>query len=186
MLNRNILFFFFLLLACLAPSFSLAKGNATILIYHRFGDDRYPTTNVSNEAFSEQMNFLRDNGYKVIPFSELVTLIKNNTNIPEKTVVITIDDSYATVYENAWPVLKKHGYPFSVFVYTKGVDRHYGDYMNWSQLRELKEYGVDIQDHSFGHKHLAFRQENMDEFGYRAWISGDLAKSMALFFKRTG
>ncbi|MEN8256524.1 MAG: polysaccharide deacetylase family protein [Thermodesulfobacteriota bacterium] len=186
MSKRNILFPLLLFFLFMAPSFSLAEGNATILIYHRFGDARYPTTNVSVEAFSEQMDFLLDNGYTVIPFAELISLLKNKTKIPEKTVVITIDDSYATVYENAWPILKKHGYPFSVFVYTKGVDQDYGDYMNWSQLRELKEHGVDLQDHTFGHKHLAFRQENMDEFGYRAWISGDLVKSMALFSRELG
>jgi peptidoglycan/xylan/chitin deacetylase (PgdA/CDA1 family) len=167
-------------------SLCLAAGNATILIYHRFGDSRYPTTNVSTEAFSEQMDFLRDNGYTVIPLSSLITLLKNKSRIPAKTVVVSIDDAYASVYENAWPILKKHGYPFTVFVYTKGVDQNYGDYMNWTQLRELKEQGVDLQDHSFGHKHLAFRRENMDEIGYRSWISGDLVKSMALFSRELG
>ncbi len=178
--------FFTLILLLLGPAHCLAGSDATILIYHRFGDGRYPTTNVSTEAFSEQMDFLRDNGYTVIPLGDLISLLKNQVEIPVKTVVITIDDAYSTVYANAWPILKKHGYPFTVFVYTKGVDQNYGDYMNWTQLRELKELGVDFQDHSFAHKHLAFRQENMDEIGYRAWISGDLVKSMALFSRELG
>ncbi len=186
MLRKNSLFALVMLFFLVAPSLALAGNDATILIYHRFGDDRYPTTNVSTEVFGQQMEFLRDNGYTVIPLGDLVSLLKNNSEIPAKTVVITIDDAYATVYENAWPILKEHGYPFTVFVYTKGVDQNYGDYMNWSQLRELKKQGVDLQDHSYGHKHLAFRQENMDEFGYRAWVSGDLVKSMALFSRELG
>jgi peptidoglycan/xylan/chitin deacetylase (PgdA/CDA1 family) len=175
-----------LLLWCLAPAIALAADDATILIYHRFGDSRYPTTNVSTEAFAEQMDFLRDNGYTVLPLAQLVTLLKTKAAIPAKSVVITIDDAYASVYENAWPILKKHGYPFTVFVYTKGVDQNFGDYMNWTQLRELQGQGVDLQDHSFGHKHLAFQPKTMDEVGYRAWISGDLVQSMALFSRELG
>jgi peptidoglycan/xylan/chitin deacetylase (PgdA/CDA1 family) len=187
MLKKHIIFSLLLFLALFfSPSFSQAGNNATILIYHRFGDARYPTTNISTEAFAEQMVFLRDNGFTVMSLGDMITLLKNKAKIPDKTVVITIDDAYATVYENAWPILKKHGYPFTVFVYTKGVDQNYGDYMNWTQLRELKEQGVDLQDHGFSHKHLAFRPRTMDEFGYRAWISGDLIKSMALFSRELG
>ncbi len=186
MVNRYLFFILCLFFLAINPSFCFAGSNSTILIYHRFGDSRYPTTNVSTEAFAEQMQFLHDNGYSVIPLADLLSFLKNKEKIPAKTVVITIDDAYATVYENAWPVLQKHGYPFTVFVYSKGVDQNYGDYMNWSQLRELKSQGVDLQDHSFAHKHLAFRQENMDEVGYRAWISGDLVKSMALFSRELG
>lgn len=186
MLNKKLVVITLLLASLIVPGLCYAENSATILIYHRFGDDRYPTTNVSTEAFAEQMAFLADNGYTVIPLAELIVLLKNRETIPDKTVVITIDDAYSTVYDNAWPILKKYGYPFTVFVYTKGVDQGYGDYMNWSQLRELKEQGADLQDHSFGHKHLAFRQNDMDEFGYRAWISGDLVKSMALFSRELG
>ncbi len=186
MLKKNTFLALCLLLLALSPGLCLAGNNATILTYHRFGDDRYPTTNISSEAFAEQMAFLRDNGYTVIPLADLVSLLKKKEQIPAKTVVITIDDAYATVYENAWPILKKHGYPFTVFVYTQGVDQNYGDYMNWSQLRELKGQGVDLQDHSYGHKHLAFRPESMDKLGYRAWVSGDLVKSMALFSRELG
>lgn len=185
-MKKNIFFALCLLLMVLSPILGLAGNNATILIYHRFGDNRYPTTNISTEAFGEQMDFLKDNGYTVLPLGQLVSLLKMKEEIPANTVVITIDDAYSTVYENAWPILKKHGYPFTVFVYAKGVDQNYGDYMNWSQLRELKEHGVDLQDHSFSHKHLAFRRKDMDEFGYRAWISGDMVKSMALFSRELG
>ena len=186
MLKKNTFFILFLLLLAIMPPLSLAAGNATILIYHRFGDARFPTTNVSTEAFAEQMDFLRDNEYTVIPLGALISLLKNKEEIPAKTVVITIDDAYASVYENGWPILKKHGYPFTVFVYTKGVEDNYGDYMNWNQLRELQKQGVDFQDHSFGHKHLAFKPENLGELGYRSWISADLVKSMTIFSRELG
>lgn len=187
MLTRNpFIIFCLLFFVAAAPSIALADTSATILIYHRFGDDRYPTTNVSTEAFVDQMNFLRDNNYTVLPLAELVSMVKQDREIPARSVVITIDDAYASVYENAWPILKEHGYPFTVFVYTGGVERNYGDYMNWDQLRELKEQGVDLQDHGFSHNHLAFKPADMGEVGYRAMISGDLAKSMALFSRELG
>ncbi|MDA3786054.1 MAG: polysaccharide deacetylase family protein [Deltaproteobacteria bacterium] len=185
MLKKKTVFMFSLLLAVM-PSLCLAAADATILIYHRFGDQRYPTTNVSVEAFTQQMDFLDAHHYTVIPLAELITLVKKREEIPAKTVVITIDDAYASVYEKAWPILREYGYPFTVFVYTKGVEQNSRDYMSWSQLRELGEQGVDFQDHGFSHAHMAFKPENMEEVGYRSWISGDLVKSRALLSRELG
>ena len=172
----------------LLTSATVAQGASyvNILIYHRVGDNRYPTTNVSTEAFSEQMAWLMANNYHVIPLADLVTLLKNKINLQPKTVVITFDDGYLSVYENAWPILKSFGYPFSVFLYTEGLEKGYANYMTWDQVMEMQNTGVDFEDHSYGHHHMAFKPADLDEIGYRAWISGDMAHSMTVLSRRLG
>ncbi|TFG35675.1 MAG: polysaccharide deacetylase, partial [Desulfobacterales bacterium] len=108
----------------------------TVLIYHRFGEDRYPTTNVSAERFREQLAYLMINNYQVISVSDLVSAIEHKTPLPDKAVVITIDDGYRSVFDVAWPILQSFGYPFTVFLYVKGIDSGSQAYMTWDQVRE--------------------------------------------------
>ncbi|MFP3983072.1 MAG: hypothetical protein ACLFV2_05200 [Desulfurivibrionaceae bacterium] len=103
---ENIKYLAILLAACsqliLLFSFQVPRGWAeespgtgtTVLIYHRFGEDKYPTTNVSVEKFKQQMAWLKANDYKVIPLSRLVKSLHQGEKLPEKSVVITIDDGY--------------------------------------------------------------------------------------------
>lgn len=163
-----------------------ARGDATVLIYHRFGDSRYPTTNVAIEDFKEQMAYLSQNNYRVVPLAELVSMRKKNRPIPEKVAIITIDDGYQTVYTKAWPVLKSYGFPFTVFLYVKAVDQGYKDFVTWEQVREMQASGVDFQDHSYSHYHLANWPSDMAEQDYRQRIRNDLVKGNEILSARLG
>lgn len=175
------------------PSVSLGAGgqaaipgSATVLIYHHFGDARYPTTNVDMAAFRQQLAYLAAERYHVIPLAELVASLRAKKPLPEKTVVITIDDGYRTVYTSAWPLLKHYGFPFTVFLYAEGLERGYANYMTWAQVKEMQAAGVDFQDHSYFHHRLANRPANMDENGWRAWIRDDLTRSRSVLTARLG
>jgi len=113
-----------------------------ILLYHRFDDERYPTTSVSIEDFEEQMEYLRREGYRVVPLSELVEAILTGRKIPPKTVAIT----------KAYRVLRRFGYPFTVFLYMEAVGR-YPDFLTLEDLKELESYGkVEFENHSYAHR----------------------------------
>lgn len=140
----------YVLLILLTSGEALA-GHATILLYHRFGDDRYPTTSVSMEDFEKQMRYLKENGYRVIPMSELVSLLEEGRPIPPKTVVIAIDDGYKTTMK-AYRVLKRYGFPFVVFLYMEAVGR-YPDFLTIAQIREMERSGLaEFENHSYAHK----------------------------------
>ncbi|MFC1523246.1 polysaccharide deacetylase family protein [Thermodesulfobacteriota bacterium] len=162
-----------------------STGN-TILIYHRFGEGQYPTTNVAVDRFREQMVYLRDNGYTVISLQELATTLERGATPREKSVVITIDDGYLSTYTEAWPILKSFGFPFTVFIYVKGVDKRYRNFITWDQIREMKEAGVDIQDHSYSHHRLGDRPAGMNDQQYRQWIHDDLQKGAAIMTRELG
>ncbi|MCF6289539.1 MAG: polysaccharide deacetylase family protein [Desulfobacterales bacterium] len=168
------------------PAAAVFAGNVTVLIYHRFGDQRYPTTNVTVERFAEQMAWLRENNFQVIPLADLVKALKLKQPLPEKGVVITIDDGYKSVYQWAWPILKQYGYPFTVFIYTKATDDRHWDYLTWDQVREMQAAGVDFQDHGYGHHRMALPPAGMDEAAYRNWIRDDLTKSHRILSRELG
>ena len=157
----------------------------TVLIYHRFGEDKYPSTNVEVDRFKEQLIYLRDNNYKVISLAEMVSGLRKGKAL-DNCVVITIDDSYKSVYQVAWPLLKSFAYPFTVFVYVEATDKKYPDYMSWEQIREMKAAGVDFQDHGYGHLHLADCPVGMDEQTCRSWISIDLARGSRIMAAELG
>ncbi len=126
-------------------------GHAVILLYHRFGDERYPTTSVSMEDFERQMRFLKEKGYRVIPLGELVKYLKEKKEIPDKTVAIAVDDGYRTTFR-AYEVLKRYNFPFTVFLYMEAVGR-YPDFLTIEQIREMERSGlVEFENHSYSHK----------------------------------
>jgi peptidoglycan/xylan/chitin deacetylase (PgdA/CDA1 family) len=153
------------------------REGATVLIYHRFDENKYPSTNIAVERFREQLEFLKNNNYTVISLEQLVRSLKEGIKLPDRSVVITIDDGYRSVYTGAWPVLKQFGYPFTVFVYAKATENKHWNYLNWDQIREMKESGVDFQNHGFAHEHMAFKPLGMNMEEYKAWIRADLAVS---------
>lgn len=177
------------LFPCVLPAQPSSTGDGpgvTILIYHRFGESKYPSTNVSEERFREQMAYLMMNNYQVISLADMVEAIREQTPLPDKAVVITIDDGYRSTYEVAWPILQSFGFPFTVFLYVEGVERNFPGYLNWEEIRELQAAGVDFQDHSYFHHHLADWPAGLDEPGYRQWIRDDFKKSAAILAERLG
>ena len=180
------IFFSFILFIFLLGSPALAEeienteadgSGVTVLIYHRFGEDKYPSTNIAVERFSQQLEFLSSNNYQVISLEQLVHSLNGGSRLPDRAVVITIDDGYRSVYTEAWPVLKQYGYPFTVFVYAKATENKHWNYMTWDQVKEMKAAGVDFQNHGFAHDHLAFKPSEMNMDEYKAWIRADLAVS---------
>jgi len=140
--------------ALLLPLPLAAQPYTTILLYHRVGEDRYPATSITTDAFREQMAWLADHDYRVIPLEELVSALAAGQAPPPRSVVITFDDTYRSIYDVAAPILAEHGYPYALFVYTGAMEASYPDFMTWDQLRELATRpGVAIGNHGHHHAH---------------------------------
>ena len=129
-----------------------------IFCYHLLVDKvRYPGTEITPAAFEAQMKELKDRGITVIPMQDLLAWKRGEKNIPPRCAVITFDDGYKSQYEVAWPVMKKFGYPFTMFIYTEGVrggSLGGGGAITWEQLADMRDNGVDIEAHSATHQDL--------------------------------
>lgn len=147
----------FILATASVPPAPAAGGetNAVIFMYHRFGEDEYPSTNVRLDQFEAHLEYLEANGFNVWPLEKVVEHLRNNRPMPDRTVAITIDDAYDSVYREAYPRLKERGWPFAVFVSTGPVDRGFASIMTWDQLREMAENGATIANHGVEHGHMA-------------------------------
>ncbi|MDC1146207.1 polysaccharide deacetylase family protein [Candidatus Pelagibacter sp.] len=121
------------------------------LMYHRFDENKYPSTNIRMDIFKQQIEIIRDLKYDFYDPKDL----KENFYIKktEKKILITIDDAFSSFYEVAWPYLKKENIPFILFVSTETVGKN--GYMTWDQINELeKETNAYIGNHSHSHDYL--------------------------------
>jgi peptidoglycan/xylan/chitin deacetylase (PgdA/CDA1 family) len=129
-----------------------------IFCYHRLVDKiRYPGTEITPAAFEAQMKELKDRGITVIPMQDLLAWKRGEKNIPPRCAVVSFDDGWKSQYEVGWPIMKKYGYPFTMFIYTEGVrggSLGGGEAITWEQLADMRDNGVDIQAHSATHQDL--------------------------------
>jgi peptidoglycan/xylan/chitin deacetylase (PgdA/CDA1 family) len=130
-------------------------GSVPILCYHRVADAPALDTVVTTGNFEQQMTWLRDNGYSVIPLAQLVEALEKHTPLPAKAVVLTFDDGFRTDYDNVFPVLKRFGYPATLFIYTIWVGAASGA-DTWDGLRQMLASGlIDVQSHTVTHANLS-------------------------------
>ena len=141
-----------LLLSFLGSAF--AADHAVILMYHRFGEDRLPSTNIRLDQFDAHLEKLSSGNYSVWPLAKIVDHLQKDMPLPDRTIAITIDDAYLSVFTEAWPRLKAKRFPFTVFVATDPVDRKNRGYMSWDQLRQLQADGVGIGSQTASHPHM--------------------------------
>ena len=129
-------------------------NHASFIMYHRFGDSRYPSTNIKKKQFIKHIDELLKPKYNVIGIEKAILAINNIEPVKDRSVVITIDDAYSSVYEYAWPIFKKYNLPFTLFISTDVIDNKIPGYMNWEQIRTLRDNGVTIGSQSKSHPHM--------------------------------
>ena len=144
-------------------------------MYHRFEENKYPSTNIRIKDFSEHIKIIEENNIIFINPKNFETNLKNNKLT--RKILLTIDDGFLSFYKNAWPLLKEKKIPFILFVSTREVGAY--NYMTWDQIKEIsKEDFVEIGNHSHTHEYLADESNDL--------IREDIAKSISIFKKNLG
>lgn len=145
------------------------------LMYHRFEENKYPSTNIRINDFKEHLKILEENGFKFVNPKDFENELKNNKQ--QKKILLTIDDGFLSFYQNAWPILKKKQIPFILFVSTREIGAN--NYMNWKQIKEISEENfVEIGNHSHTHEYLADESKEI--------IKKDIERSISIFKKNLG
>ena len=144
-------------------------------MYHRFNENKYPSTNIQIEIFKKQIEIIKKNNFE---FNNPVEFdLKFFSPKSEKKILITIDDAFSSFYQNAWPYLKENKIPFILFVSTEPIGKF--GYMNWKQVKEIdKEDFAFIGNHSHSHKYLV--NLNFEEF------KKDIDQSIKIFEEKLG
>jgi peptidoglycan/xylan/chitin deacetylase (PgdA/CDA1 family) len=154
--------------------FEFDKGIIT-LMYHRFDEHKYPSTNIQMSEFKKQIELIEELNIKY--FDPKNFNKKFNQVNTEKSIMITIDDGFQSFYQNAWPLLKSKKIPFLLFISTSDVGKN--GYINWDQILEIEKSGLGtIGNHSHSHEYLTdFTNEN---------IILDIKKSINIFQNKLG
>jgi peptidoglycan/xylan/chitin deacetylase (PgdA/CDA1 family) len=162
-----------------------AKGYqiVPVLSYHNFSISGSSKMSVTQSAFEEQMKFLKEKGYRVITMDELFDFLDFKKPIPRKSVVITIDDGWRTAYDIAFPILKKYGYPATLFVYTDLIVGS-AKTLSWELVQEMANQGIDVQCHTKTHRNLSTLDKKESFTGYFEGIEKEISVCSAMLKKR--
>ena len=145
------------------------------IMYHRFNENKYPSTNIQIDVFNEQLKVIEKEKIKFVHPNNFERSLSENKH--QRKILFTVDDGLLSFYQNAWPILKKKKIPFILFVNTREVGSY--NYMNWEQILELyKDENVEIGNHSHSHEYLV--EENPET------IKKDIVKSIKIFEDKLG
>ena len=145
------------------------------LMYHRFEENKYPSTNIKINDFNEHLRIIEKSKIKYVNPKNFENELKNNKL--QRKILLTIDDGFLSFFENAWPILKEKKIPFILFVSTREVGAF--NYMTWDQIKEIAaEDFVEIGNHSHTHEYLADENNKV--------IEEDIAKSISIFKEKLG
>jgi peptidoglycan/xylan/chitin deacetylase (PgdA/CDA1 family) len=176
-----------------------ATGEASVivLLYHQFrpaGASSNNPWNMPQDVFESEMKYIHDNGYHVVPLSDVLRFIKHEISLPPGSVAITIDDGYKSAIVYAAPILKKYDYPWTFFIYPDFITVGEGPgAASWKDLLALQAEGVDIESHSMTHPQLTHHKQkikgvwhNFTPEEYDQWLTNETAGAKALLEKKMG
>src|SRR5882762_757151 len=170
--------------------------------YHRFVNQvRRPDTEITPQMFEQQMQELKNRGITVIGMQDFLAWKRGEKNIPPRCAIISFDDGWKSQYDVAWPIMKKFGYPFTLFIYTEGVrggSLGGGEAITWEQLADLRDNGVDIQAHTATHQDLREghnvtvieggkrSRKKLTGADYEKWVQNEVVGCKELLEQRLG
>ncbi len=130
---------------------SIPEKEVVCFVYHRFGDNRFPSTNISIEDFENHLNWLSENKFQVLSFSKALDYLQSEGEL-KKVAVITIDDGYKSFLTNGLPLLEKYNLPATLFINTETVGAP--DYLSWPDLQKIMTKQIEIGNHTHSHAYF--------------------------------
>lgn len=134
------------------------KLDLPILVYHivrpSYPDDSADVRSIAQtpEIFDAQMRYLKESGYRIVTFADLENYFQSEKSLPRNPIILSFDDGWKDQYTYAFPILKKHGYTATFFVFTNSIDHK--SFFSLDELRELVAAGMTIGSHSRTHPYL--------------------------------
>ena len=138
----------------------IAGRTAVVLQYHHISNSTPEITSLTPDLFAKHLEYLHQNQFKVLNLETFIRHLEQARPFPEKSVLITFDDGYRSIYDIAFPLLKKYNYPFTVFVNTEPLEQKLEQFMTWQELQAIIDYGGAIANHSVSHPHMIPKNQN--------------------------
>jgi peptidoglycan/xylan/chitin deacetylase (PgdA/CDA1 family) len=123
-----------------------------VLYYHSVKESADNEVTIKPEKLREELKYIHDEGYITLTMKQVKEYILNNSPIPEKSILITFDDGYMDNYYSAFPLLKEFNMTATIFCIASELDGSY--YLSKEAIKEMCDYGIDIESHTVSHPHL--------------------------------
>ena len=176
-----------LLMVISPPGHAADPSSVPVLLYHRLGAVSPDEMTVTTPVFEAQLKLIVERGYKVVPLAALVAALGDSAvPMPERAVVLTVDDGHRTVHSDMFPLIQRFRIPVTLFIYPSAISN--ADYaLTWAQLAEMKASGlVDIQSHTFWHPNFNVEKKRLAPAAYEKFAQDQLLKSKAVLEQRLG
>ena len=131
-----------------------SEPGVSVFMYHRFGEGKYPSTNVSEEQFLSHIDYVVSNQIKILDLDEVIKIFDSNGEFDEKTIAFTVDDAYSSFYQIAWPVFRDNKIPVTLFISTDIIDKKTKGYMTWNEVKTFIDEGGKVGQHTSTHLHM--------------------------------
>lgn len=158
----------FCLIVLITPAITHAVESITVLAYHDVADQAARQRSVGNSTVSTenlraQFEWLKTHHYQVISVNDLLAARQGKRKLPEKSVMLTFDDGYVSVYDKVYPLLKAYHYPALIALVDtwlevgEGLQVPFSEretwprerFLSWKQIREMVDSGwVEVASHS--------------------------------------
>ncbi len=188
---------FWRLLTAVVPAAVLLAGvparaadpplHVPILLYHRFGPTVTDDMTVTTRVFEGQLTTLHERGHQVIRLHDLVAVLQGSQAVlPDRAVVLTVDDGHRTVYTDLFPLITRLRLPVTLFIYPTAISN--ASYaLTWEQLAEMKASGlVDVQSHTLWHPNFNVERRRLASPAYERFVQDQLIKSKVILEQRLG
>ena len=147
-------FFLFLIIFSSHASSVLSEPGVSVFMYHRFDENKYPSTNVSEEQFLSHIHYILNNDIKIVKLHEIIEVLNSNGVFDEKAVAFSVDDAYSSFYNIAWPIFRDNNIPVTLFISTDIIDKKTNGYMSWEEINQFISEGGDVGQHTSTHLHM--------------------------------
>lgn len=160
-------------------------GAVPVISYHKLSESTSDTMTVTARQFTAQMEHLKDGGFTPVSLDELFDFLDFKADLPERAVVITFDDGWRSVYEIAFPILRRYGFTATLFV-TTGMISGSSTTLSWEQVAEMAGGGFDVQSHSVNHRDLTEILPGEKIEDYLKDVAMEMTESARIIEEKTG
>jgi peptidoglycan/xylan/chitin deacetylase (PgdA/CDA1 family) len=154
-------------------------ARVSVLGYHDFSESGPETAmRINTTKFRRQMELIGQLGIQVISLDDFIAWKNGEKEIPEKSILLTIDDGWKSVYTDAFPILRELGLPFTLYLYKNYVDGG-NKALTSAMIREMIAAGATIGSHSVSHPYPASVRKAMAKGpeAYDAYLRNEMGES---------
>ena len=176
---KRLIYCLFFINSTIIPCTAFANTvNIPILCYHNFNPTVPGSMNMTPQKFESQLKWLKENGFTVIPLKQAVEYLNGTrASLPAKSVVITADDGWQSVYKYMFPLIRKYNIPVTLFIYPETISKG-KNAMTWDELKELQQTGLfDIQGHTYSHPNFKQAKKRLSTTAYEKFVTAELVNS---------